>query len=198
MSDKTKKIVESRLPTIHGEFVITAFDSGVTDMPHLCLSNVHIPFKFPVNVRIHSECMTGDVFGSTRCDCGEQLAQSMQYLQDNGGILIYLRQEGRGIGLVNKLKAYNLQDGGLDTIEANHALGFSTDSREYSPAINILKHLGITTINLLTNNPDKIEAFENSGIEIVERIPVSIKSRPENRGYLKTKKEDLGHLLHQL
>jgi len=198
MSDRIEKIVEARIPTVYGEFVITAFDSGIIDMPHLCLSNIKAPFEIPVNVRIHSECMTGDVFGSTRCDCGEQLALSLNYLEENGGLLLYLRQEGRGIGLVNKLKAYNLQDKGMDTIEANHALGFSTDSREYSPALNILKHLGITSINLLTNNPDKIDAFENSGIQIETRIPVTIKSRPENLGYLKTKKEDMGHLLHQL
>lgn len=198
MSSSTKKIVESRLPTIFGEFNISAFESGIANMPHLCLSNIKAPFNVPVNVRIHSECMTGDVFGSTRCDCGEQLEYSMNYLRKNGGILLYLRQEGRGIGLINKLKAYNLQDEGLDTIQANHALGFETDGRSYEPAINILTQLGISSINLLTNNPDKIDAFENSSIKISKRIEVAIESRPENIGYLKTKKENLGHLLHQL
>ncbi len=149
-----------------------------------------------VNLRIHSECMTGDVFGSTRCDCGEQLASSMKYLEDHGGMLIYLRQEGRGIGLVNKLKAYNLQDEGMDTIRANHALGFHTDERDFSVAIAILNSMSVKQVHLITNNPDKMDAFANSGIEIVSRIPIMIEPRPENRHYLTTKKQALGHLLN--
>lgn len=182
------------MPTIYGEFVVEAFSSGREELPHLVLRSQIDPDGV-VNVRIHSECFTGDVFSSTRCDCGEQLAASMKYIEDNGGLIIYLRQEGRGIGLVNKLKAYNLQDQGMDTIRANHALGFHTDERSYGIAIEILKYLGISRINLLTNNPDKIDAFISSGIGIENRIPLMIEPRPENRHYLATKRNALGHLL---
>jgi GTP cyclohydrolase II len=188
-------LVSSRLPTIYGQFVIEAFDSGRVELPHLILANLPDGYDGEINVRIHSECLTGDVFGSTRCDCGEQLAASMKFIEENKGILIYLRQEGRGIGLVNKLKAYNLQDEGMDTIRANHALGFHADERKYDAAIEILKQLGITEINLLTNNPDKLDAFENSGIKVVKRIPLMMEIRPENRHYLQTKKNSMGHLL---
>ncbi|MFN0032875.1 MAG: GTP cyclohydrolase II, partial [Flavobacteriales bacterium] len=167
-------------------------------MPHLLLRNVDVPAMHTVNVRIHSECMTGDVFGSTRCDCGEQLAASMKYLEEHGGILIYLRQEGRGIGLVNKLKAYNLQDEGMDTIRANHALGFHTDERNYVVAVEMLLAAGVRSINLITNNPDKMDAFANTAIEIVKRIPINIEPRPENRHYLQTKKDSLGHLMNEI
>jgi 3,4-dihydroxy 2-butanone 4-phosphate synthase/GTP cyclohydrolase II len=187
-------LVSSRLPTIYGDFIIEAFESGREELPHLVLKT-NFGSESIVNVRIHSECLTGDVFSSTRCDCGEQLAASMKYIEDHGGVLIYLRQEGRGIGLVNKLKAYNLQDEGMDTIRANHALGFHTDERSYDTAISILQHMGIQRINLLTNNPDKLDAFSNSGIEIVERISLMIEPRPENRHYLATKKNALGHLI---
>lgn len=193
-----KLLISSRLPTIYGEFVIDAFDSGREELPHLVLKNIPLEDAGIVNVRIHSECLTGDVFSSVRCDCGEQLAASMKYLEDHGGVLVYLRQEGRGIGLVNKLKAYNLQDEGMDTIRANHALGFHTDERTYDVAIAILHHLGIRKINLLTNNPDKLDAFISSGIEIVDRIPMMVEPRPENRHYLTTKKNALGHLLSDL
>jgi 3,4-dihydroxy 2-butanone 4-phosphate synthase/GTP cyclohydrolase II len=191
---QTPLLVSSRLPTIYGEFVMDAFDSGRPEMPHLVLRNKGSESTV-VNVRIHSECLTGDVFGSTRCDCGEQLATSLRYIEVHGGVLVYLRQEGRGIGLVNKMKAYNLQDQGMDTIVANHHLGFHADLRNYSEAISILKHLGITRINLITNNPDKLDAFKESGITIEHRIPILIDPRPENRTYLDTKKNALGHLL---
>ncbi len=197
MSD-SKQLVSSRLPTIYGEFVIDAYDSGRPELPHLTLRNIPMQSEFAVNVRIHSECLTGDIFGSIRCDCGEQLAASMRYLEEHGGVLVYLRQEGRGIGLVNKLKAYNLQDEGMDTIRANHALGFHTDLRTYEDAIRILQYLGIHKINLLTNNPEKLDAFTNSGIEIALRIPLMIEPRPENMKYLNTKKNALGHLLSEL
>ena len=150
-------LVESRLPTKYGGFIILAFKANVEEMPHLAL----ISDKFVkgseniVPVRVHSECMTGDVFASSRCDCGEQLSSSMMHLQKEGGILIYLRQEGRGIGLVEKLKAYNLQDVGQDTYEANVNLGHPEDGRSFVPAIEILRHLKVKSINLLTNNPDK-------------------------------------------
>ncbi len=171
-----------------------AFDSGREEQPHLALHNEGIRGDI-VNVRIHSECITGDVFGSTRCDCGEQLSASLKYIEQHGGVLIYLRQEGRGIGLVNKLKAYNLQDEGFDTIVANHQLGFATDLRSYEAAITILKSFGIQRINLMTNNPEKLDAFENSGIHVESRIPIVISPVADNERYLQTKKDGMGHML---
>lgn len=197
MEGKSTLLVSSRLPTLHGEFRMRAFDSGNPQMPHVVLSNLSEEPAQPVLVRIHSECMTGDVFGSTRCDCGEQLQGAMKLIEAQGGMLIYLRQEGRGIGLVNKLHAYNLQDEGMDTFEANHALGFQSDERVYSAAIDILKQLGVARIQLITNNPGKMEAFEASGIEVVSRVPIIIAARPENAEYLEAKKTQMGHLLHQ-
>ena len=189
-------LAESTLPTRFGEFRIAAFDSGFVDFPHVVLYNVDLPSNEVVNVRIHSECMTGDVFSSVRCDCGEQLDFSLREFGERGGVLVYLRQEGRGIGLVNKLKAYNLQDNeGLDTIKANHALGFHTDERDYSPGIEILKALGISKVKVYTNNPEKLDAFADTGIEVVGRVAVDIPSRNENREYLNVKRTELGHLL---
>ncbi len=197
MSDNVLNILaDSMLPTCFGEFRITAFDSGFPDFPHVVLSNVNRDLNEAVNVRIHSECMTGDVFSSVRCDCGEQLDFALAEFGKKGGVLVYLRQEGRGIGLINKLKAYNLQDEqGLDTIKANHALGFHTDERDYSPGISILKTLGITKVNVYTNNPEKLSAFENSGIEIISRRAIDIPSRDENKAYLDVKRTELGHLI---
>jgi len=198
MKNKTQKaitpLVTSNLPTENGLFRILAFDSGIETSPHVVLENMEGRNSIP-NVRIHSECMTGDVFGSLKCDCGEQLDTSMKYIKEHGGVLIYLRQEGRNIGLINKLRAYNLQEQGMDTIEANHSLGFHTDQRTYEEAIGILNHLGYSKINLLTNNPDKLNAFADSDIEVVERIPLKIEPKPENEGYLSVKKNTLGHLL---
>jgi 3,4-dihydroxy 2-butanone 4-phosphate synthase/GTP cyclohydrolase II len=148
-----------------------------------------------VDVRIHSECMTGDVFGSTRCECGEQLDAAMDYLSKHDGVLIYLRQEGRGIGLVEKMKAYNFQDEGLDTVEANLALGHAPDLRNYWAAAEILKDLGISRIRLLTNNPKKITGLESLGISVESRMGLEVDSRPENEGYLAVKKAIMGHLL---
>jgi len=192
------QLVTSFLPTIYGKFTVTAFRSAFEDFPHLALYNCKWKSGDVVHVRIHSECMTGDVFSSVRCDCGEQLAASMKYLEDFGGVLIYLRQEGRGIGLVNKLTAYNLQDEGMDTIRANHALGFHADERNYSDAVDILTALNISKIHLLTNNPDKVDVFKDSRVQVVSRIPLEIDPRPENRQYLKTKKESMGHLFDDL
>ena len=149
-----------------------------------------------VTVRIHSECITGDLFHSQRCDCGIQLDLSMDRIHKDKGVLIYLRQEGRGIGLINKLKAYNKQDEGLDTIEANLALGLDIDYRKYQKAIDILEDLGIKSINLLTNNPDKIKAFGDSDISIEKRIPLEVEANKNNRKYLQTKKTGLGHFLN--
>jgi GTP cyclohydrolase II len=187
-------LVSARLPSAYGQFVMDVFDSGREELPHIALHNEGVSNE-AVNVRIHSECITGDLFGSTRCDCGEQLKASLNYIHENGGVLIYLRQEGRGIGLVNKLKAYNLQDEGFDTIVANHQLGFATDLRTYDAAIAILKHFGIQRINLMTNNPEKLEAFENSGIHVESRIPIIISPVADNERYLQTKKDGMGHMI---
>lgn len=150
-----------------------------------------------VPLRIHSECMTGDVFGSARCDCGDQLSASLSYLEQNGGLLIYLRQEGRGIGLTNKIKAYTLQEQGYDTIDANLKLGFHQDLRNYTTAIQILNHYEIKRVAILTNNPEKINALTESGIEITERVPIQIPSNPHNEAYLQTKQQKMQHLLDQ-
>lgn len=198
MEEKNHRILTplaaSNLPTRHGKFRILAFDSGIEPMPHIALVNMEGRTTIP-NVRIHSECMTGDVFGSVKCDCGEQLNASLNYIEEHGGVLIYLRQEGRNIGLVNKLRAYDLQDHGQNTIEANHSLGFLTDQRTYEDALAILRYFNFDKINLLTNNPDKMHAFDNTDIAVVSRIPVKITPRPENREYLSVKRNSLGHLL---
>lgn len=164
-------------------------------MPHLVLVNPKTDFSGTVNVRIHSECMTGDVFGSFRCECGEQLDASLDYISKNGGLLIYLRQEGRGIGLINKMHAYVKQDQGYDTADANKVLGFGYDERTYEDATTILQNLDLDKINLITNNPDKISSLERSGIRVESRISLDIKARKENLNYLKTKKEKFGHKL---
>lgn len=196
MKSSVKFLVESRLPTKSGGFRILAFDSGVEEMPHLALvsDNLKKDGEYAVSIRIHSECMTGDVLQSSRCDCGEQLAFSMALLQKSGGVLIYLRQEGRGIGLVEKLKAYNLQDAGQDTYEANVNLGHPEDGRTFEPAIAILRHLGIHKIKVLTNNPDKVGAFDEiEDIDVVERVSLQVGSDPENKEYLEAKKIVKGH-----
>jgi len=187
------QLAVTQLPTVHGTFKMVAFDSGVPDFPHFALWN-ELPSEI-TNVRVHSECVTGDVFGSVRCDCGEQLDAALSVFGAGGGMLIYLRQEGRGIGIINKMKAYNLQDQGMDTIDANLALGFHADSRDYTPAIAILKHLKVNKINLFTNNPEKVRAFDGSGIEVIDRKPVEIDVRLENEAYLKAKKFRMGHFL---
>ncbi|MDG1260282.1 MAG: GTP cyclohydrolase II [Flavobacteriales bacterium] len=192
------KLAETRIPTVHGEFQMLAFTSEFSEFPHLAMVSGEIDSNDVINVRIHSECMTGDVFGSVRCDCGEQLDTSMDFFGQNGGVLLYLRQEGRGIGLVNKMKAYNFQDEGMDTIKANHALGFHTDLRDFTPAIEMLKAMGISRINLFTNNPEKVASFETSGIEVVERKALEIDPRKENEAYLRAKLEGMGHFLQKL
>jgi 3,4-dihydroxy 2-butanone 4-phosphate synthase/GTP cyclohydrolase II len=164
-------------------------------MPHLALVHENIDFNQPVLIRIHSECITGDLFSSKRCDCGEQLLSAMDKISDEHGILIYLRQEGRGIGIINKLKAYQLQDLGLDTVEANLHLGLSIDARDFTIALSLLRDIGVKKVRLLTNNPDKIEIFNESTIELVERVPLVIVPQEENRDYLRVKKERMGHIL---
>ena len=191
-----KRQVEAHIPTKYGDFEIVIYaDNSEDHMPHLILRHKEINIEEPVAVRIHSECLTGDIFGSKRCDCGTQLEESLKIIDERRGILIYLRQEGRGIGLINKMKAYNLQDQGLDTVDANLHLGFQADERHYKTAVEILNDLGIKTIDLITNNPLKIEAIENSEIVLRNRISLVIEPHSENKNYLEIKKDRLGHLM---
>ncbi len=187
---------EARIPSHYGQFTMLAFaDKPSEKMPHIALVAEGFDPGRPVPVRIHSECMTGDVFGSKRCDCGEQLDASLRIAAERGGVVIYLRQEGRGIGLINKLKAYNLQDLGLNTAEANTHLGFDVDARQYDCAIFILQDLGIREVELITNNPDKVEALRRSPVQVNGRIPLIIPPQEDSQNYLKTKQELMGHLL---
>lgn len=188
--------VQAFLPTDWGNFNILAYANSPDELtPHIVLVHEKMDASQPVLVRIHSECMTGDVFHSRRCDCGEQLDRALDLAAEQGGVVIYLRQEGRGIGLINKLKAYNLQDKGFDTASANTHLGFEVDSRHYDLAVEILQDLGIQQIRLLTNNPLKINELEKLGIEVVSREPIIIQPKKENAAYLRTKRELMGHLL---
>jgi GTP cyclohydrolase II len=192
-----KRQAEVRIPTQWGDFNMIAYADLDTElMPHVAMVHESCKVEAPVLVRIHSECMTGDIWGSRRCDCGRQLDKAMQLAAKEGGVLIYLRQEGRGIGIINKIKAYRLQDEGLNTIDANIHLGFDPDSRSYETAIAILKDLGIFSIRLMTNNPDKIQAFQDSGVEVVERVPLIIDPDQDNEAYLRTKQDQMGHLLN--
>lgn len=175
--------------------MIAFADTADDPMPHIAFVAEGFDPSKPVPVRIHSECMTGDVFSSRRCDCGEQLNASLRIATERGGVVVYLRQEGRGIGLINKLKAYNLQDVGLNTAEANTHLGFEVDDRQYECAVFILQDLGISTVELITNNPDKVKAFRDSPINIAARIPLIIEPHDDNRDYMVTKQELMGHLL---
>ncbi len=187
---------ESNVPTDFGEFRMMAFSENEKDwMPHMALIAKNTDLSKPVNVRIHSECITGEVFHSQKCECGQQLDSAMQYMQENGGMIIYLRQEGRNIGIINKLKAYALQEKGLDTVQANLELGLPADDRDFGIAIDILATLNVTSLNLMTNNPDKIKIIQDSTIGFNARIPLQIKSNDASASYLKTKKEFFGHLL---
>lgn len=185
---------EATLPTRYGTFRAVAYTEKLNGAPHLALVMGNVADGQPVLTRVHSECLTGDVFGSFRCDCGEQLDQALRQIAEEGrGCLLYMRQEGRGIGLANKIKAYALQESGMDTVAANLALGFPPDMRDYGVGAQILRDLGITQIKLLTNNPDKYYALEGYGLTIVDRVPIHVPSRPENHDYLTVKKEKMGH-----
>lgn len=189
-----RKVVDVNLPTIYGDFQLHAFQERLTGDHHLALAKGEWDEDDPVLVRVHSSCMTGDIFGSKRCDCGEQLHQALLQVEEEGrGVVLYMNQEGRGIGLVNKLKAYKLQEKGLDTVEANEALGFEPDARDYGVGAQILRSLGICKMKLMTNNPVKRVGLKSFGLEMVERVPIEVGAYPENVKYLKTKRDKMGH-----
>lgn len=193
-----KKEVSVKMPTAWGEFDLTAFTQIDTGEPHLALTKGSWKENEPILVRVHSSCVTGDIFGSCRCDCGPQLHKAMEMIQKEGkGAVLYMHQEGRGIGLINKLKAYNLQEHGLDTVDANLELGFKMDQRDYGVGAQILRYLGISKMRLMTNNPTKRAGLIGYGLEVVENVPIEIKSNLHNEAYLKAKRDKMGHLIMQ-
>ena len=189
--------VKAKMPTAQGEFEIVGFDNKLDDKEHIALIKGDLEGKEDVLIRIHSECFTGDILGSLRCDCGSQLKRAMKRVNEEGeGAVLYLRQEGRGIGLLNKLRAYTLQDNGADTVEANVKLGFDPDMRDYSIAAQMIKALGIKSVRIMTNNPEKIKGLEEYGIKVTGREAIETGFNPSNERYMKTKKEKMGHILH--
>lgn len=195
-SETVKMEAEANLPTEFGPFKIAGFRSTTSDEEFVALIKGKIDPAKPTLVRIHSQCLTGDVFHSLKCDCGPQLKRAMEMIQAEGsGIIVYQQQEGRGIGIVNKIRAYALQDQGADTIEANVKLGFAIDAREYDQCAEIIKQLGARRVRLMSNNPDKVRALRKAGLEVVERVPLEVKASAPAFNYLRTKKEQMGHLL---
>jgi len=193
---RIQNLVQTRIPTQHGEFILHYYTNTLDDKEHVAFVKGDVRGKSNVLVRIHSECFTGDVLGSLRCDCGEQLDMALEMIEKAGsGVLIYMRQEGRGIGLLNKLKAYNLQDQGMDTVDANIHLGHEADERQYDIAALILDDLGVESVNLITNNPHKIDALKQLGVEVAQRIPIQPSIHNDNRHYLKTKVNKMRHML---
>ncbi len=192
-----REVASSKLPVApHGDFTMKVFESVLDGAQHVALVRGDISHLKPTLVRAHSECLTGDAFGSMRCDCGSQLQASLAMIAKEGGVLLYMRQEGRGIGLANKIRAYELQDQGLDTVEANHKLGFKEDQRDYGIGSQILKYLGVSEMRLLTNNPRKIYGLDGFGLKIVARVPIEMAPNQQNLNYLTTKRDKLGHLLN--
>lgn len=190
------KVAEAKLPTQIGEFRIAGYQSQTSSEEFVVLFKGKMEADFPTLVRIHSQCLTGDVFGSIKCDCGEQLEKAMELIEQAGrGAIVYQQQEGRGIGILNKIRAYALQDEGADTVEANEELGFAVDMRNYQQCAEILFDLGLCKVRVMSNNPDKLEALEKAGLQIVERVPIEIEAKEPAAHYLRTKREKLGHLL---
>lgn len=189
-------VADSRLPTPWGVFTMVGFEDPTTGKEHVALVFGEVAGDEPVLARIHSECLTGDALFSLRCDCGFQLQEALKRIAEEGrGVLLYLRQEGRGIGLLNKIKAYHLQDGGADTVEANEQLGFAADMRDYSMCEPMLEHLGIKAVKLMTNNPRKVSALEKYGVNVSERVPLQVGKNRHNESYLQTKMGKLGHMM---
>ena len=196
MKSLVRKTTEANLPTKYGNFRVVCYEDN-NKAQHLALVKGNLKGKKNVFVRVHSQCVTGDTLGSLRCDCGPQLEKALQIIGKNNGVLLYMAQEGRGVGLMNKIAAYHFQDQGMDTVEANLKLGLKADARDYTIGAQILADLGLSTIRLLTNNPRKIVGLEKYSLEIVERVPIQIKPNKLNKKYLQTKKEKLGHYLEE-
>jgi 3,4-dihydroxy 2-butanone 4-phosphate synthase/GTP cyclohydrolase II len=191
-----RRAAAASLPTVYGDFRVIVYESDIDPQHHVAFVKGEINPEEGILVRVHSECLTSDVFGSLRCDCGPQIRQAMRIIEKEGmGVILYMRQEGRGIGLVNKIKAYALQENGFDTVEANEALGFKPDLRDYGIGAQVLIDLGVRKMRLLTNNPRKVKGLEGFGLQIVERVPIEIPPTERNSRYLKVKKDKLGHLL---
>lgn len=191
-----ERVASAKLPTQTGDFRIAGYRSLISDEEFVVLYKGELDGETPTLVRIHSQCLTGDVFGSVKCDCGPQLHRAMEMIEAEGyGAIVYQQQEGRGIGIINKIRAYALQDEGADTVEANEELGFAVDARDYQQCAEILFDLGLCKVRVISNNPDKLAALERAGLQIVERIPIEVAAEEEAAGYMRTKKEKMGHFL---